>query len=183
MKFVMGPSPRLRGKRGSPAAGSGQARSIPAPAGETSATGRKRPTSWVHPRACGGNEGKVHVQSFDSGPSPRLRGKPRLLDHLPDRPGSIPAPAGETNDGCGRRGLIAVHPRACGGNPYLVASVTGLSGPSPRLRGKLREVEHPPGGRGSIPAPAGETSPGNAGQAGSRVHPRACGGNFSASRL
>ena len=51
-------------------------------------------------------------------------------------------------------------------------------GPSPRLRGKPADPppRQPP--QGSIPAPAGETRSVALVMSGTRVHPRACGGNF-----
>ena len=80
--IALGPSPRLRGKllyaerfslgeRSIPAPASPHLRgkprstgrlgsapgSIPAPAGETTTSRRRAPPAWVHPRACGGNDG------------------------------------------------------------------------------------------------------------------------------
>ena len=50
----------------------------------------------VHPRACGGNEARVLDNRRESGPSPRLRGKPHQKGTAIATVGSIPAPAGET---------------------------------------------------------------------------------------
>ncbi len=91
--------------------------------------------------------------------------------------GSIPAPAGETTHSCCSTRMAAVHPRACGGNQLIVEIVRTLTGPSPRLRGKLSLADTGGPGDGSIPAPAGETSTIWCSGTTTRVHPRACGGN------
>ena len=134
------------------------------------------PEEGVHPRACGGNVHGMNTQMVASGPSPRVRGKPRRHHRGRRCEGSIPARAGETGSCPCISTINTVHPRACGGNlPGTVLSVTG-HGPSPRVRGKhpvsvSRRVQ-----RGSIPARAGETGLALTYGIWSRVHPRACGG-------
>ncbi len=172
-----GPSPRLRGKpdvaTGSPH-GDG---SIPAPAGETYCYDYPKVEPEVHPRACGGNRRRVRMYSISRGPSPRLRGKPTPWRVLRASHRSIPAPAGETRASRCSPSRTAVHPRACGGNVDNHGVDQGFEGPSPRLRGKPAGIVSPNGDRGSIPAPAGETSGTPSPHPPGPVHPRACGGN------
>ena len=52
-------------------------------------------------------------------------------------------------------------------------------GPSPRVRGKPPRAHDPERFPGSIPACAGETSPGEPRRSMERVHPRVCGGNVT----
>ena len=52
--YLEGLSPRLRGNRGAGAAGRILSRSIPAPAGEPTASSRRASANTVYPRACGG---------------------------------------------------------------------------------------------------------------------------------
>ena len=172
-----GPSPRLRGKLIRPPEPVLADGSIPAPAGETT-PGRWRLSSRrVHPRACGGNlTERVSVHRVP-GPSPRLRGK-----HRPRNPGiagkgSIPAPAGETQQPGPPPPRTSVHPRACGGNPPVTARDMMPAGPSPRLRGKPAQWVAIVGAGRSIPAPAGETLPTLCRVESATVHPRACGGD------
>ena len=116
------------------------------------------------------------------GPSPRLRGKRAMDTPGPSRPGSIPAPAGETDRGLDSPTPKKVHPRACGGNAGGSINSGKASGPSPRLRGKhLGQGVHL-GPLRSIPAPAGETEAFTMAVLQDTVHPRACGGNSQLSR-
>ena len=111
------------------------------------------------------------------GPSPRVRGKPRRLDHVVRGPGSIPASAGETLPPSGALGALPVHPRECGGNWVFSLHGERAEGPSPRVRGK--RVRRCPGRvqYGSIPASAGETRTAAHAADSRGVHPRECGGN------
>ena len=172
-----GPSPRLRGKRGRGGPSPRRPRSIPAPAGETGAGPGRRGRRPVHPRACGGNHTPHRNGSSQSGPSPRLRGKPLPEIQRLVAGRSIPAPAGETGPRPVERESSGVHPRACGGNSIGAISDPISKGPSPRLRGKRTGGAAGDSRAGSIPAPAGETAPCWAPAAPWWVHPRACGGN------
>ena len=152
-----GPSPRLRGKLLKGAKTPAAKRSIPAPAGETTARDGDRGAPTVHPRACGGNSVPTGARDSQDGPSPRLRGKPLRVDRGRDRDRSIPAPAGETARTGRPLPARRVHPRACGGNHEYRKTDCLPAGPSPRLRGKPPGGDRDPRGRRSIPAPAGET--------------------------
>ena len=72
-----------------------------------------------------------------------------------------------------------VHPRACGGNRPRNRHRRRHRGPSPRVRGKLVLEDRRADPHRSIPARAGETRPHPADRVHPRVHPRACGGNWS----
>ena len=89
-----GPSPRLRGKHDGGDMIIRYEGSIPAPAGETPAGGRRPGAYTVHPRACGGNGYRIVIGLCATGPSPRLRGKPRQTHYPSSAYRSIPAPAG-----------------------------------------------------------------------------------------
>ena len=127
-----------------------------------------------------------------------MRGK-RVRSHSRLLPGrSIPARAGETAHdqkiqenstvhprACGETPTTSrltshetVHPRACGGNLVGMSGSSGVTGPSPRVRGKhvLRHEAVVP--ERSIPARAGETRTTQTSRLLPQVHPRACGGNY-----
>ena len=172
-----GPSPRVRGKLQQSCHGHLLFRSIPARAGETIARVCSVLEVPVHPRACGGNLIRRRTLIPVTGPSPRVRGKPKLEPGHRRRGRSIPARAGETS-GCRRaRGFPTVHPRACGGNKRATWAALLYEGPSPRVRGKLQQLPAERGIEGSIPARAGETAGARTPGSCCAVHPRACGGN------
>ena len=150
-------TPRVRGKRVRLVPECRALRSIPARAGETGSTGVRRGYRRVHPRACGGNIDGSYSACQNTGPSPRVRGKPAGLLEPRGQLRSIPARAGETRTGRCRSGCPWVHPRACGGNRECQDLPGLLTGPSPRVRGKPGVSRPARALDGSIPARAGET--------------------------
>ena len=180
---IVGPSPRVRGK---PHASTGQYSdqgSIPARAGETCSRLGKATERRVHPRACGGNDILRRGHIAGQGPSPRVRGKHRSPIERVLSTRSIPARAGETQIPLRSQGRWRVHPRACGGNPCMATESAKMMGPSPRVRGKRTYLTLVSGIWRSIPARAGETLLRRMSGNGSRVHPRACGGNNRFSQM
>ena len=173
-----GLSPRVRGKRLSPAYLSAWRRSIPACAGEANPPSSFSSPRRVYPRVCGGSKGELPEVILQHGLSPRVRGKRCALRPSPAGARSIPACAGEAklvNQMCK---IAQVYPRVCGGSEWQPRSPERVRGLSPRVRGK----HYIPRGvsflRRSIPACAGEAwtrahQPGAPG-----VYPRVCGGSF-----
>ena len=112
--------------------------SIPAPAGEPTASGTGGRTAGVYPRTCGGTPRQIAVRSLERGLSPHLRGNPMSYVMAPPITGSIPAPAGEPNCRLTRADRIWVYPRTCGGtSAWLIQPMRAL-GLSPHLRGNPR---------------------------------------------
>ena len=110
-----GLSPRVRGNRRQRRGFYGDARSIPACAGEPARNSCARPHTPVYPRVCGGTDPTPCAATAHQGLSPRVRGNPRLLWHRQSLPRSIPACAGEPfrmQNGSHNR---QVYPRVCGG--------------------------------------------------------------------
>ena len=70
-------------------------RSIPAHAGEPASTSDALPAPGVYPRPRGGTPREHRLQDPPRGLSPPTRGNPPAVDDLVQRPGSIPAHAGE----------------------------------------------------------------------------------------
>ena len=135
----------------------------------------------AHPRACGENFAAATGDLIERGSSPRVRGKPCLVElELRDR-GLIPARAGKTCDvSAGGMGIPA-HPRACGENLLALLLDASSAGSSPRVRGKPRQTHPHPGGPRLIPARAGKTTISPSPRTPSWAHPRACGENPSGS--
>ncbi len=92
----VGSSPRMRGKQFQGVAGEFAGRIIPAHAGQTCAARSTTPNSADHPRACGANQYERFIVAVTVGSSPRMRGKPGLLEPRRQRPRIIPAHAGQT---------------------------------------------------------------------------------------
>ena len=154
--YLRGLSPRLRGNPGEGRRKPALSRSIPAPAGEPSASTSSDRRRWVYPRACGGTPALPGGAFWQHGLSPRLRGNPPGDRLAHSCAWSIPAPAGEPAAGHLPGQQRRVYPRACGG--------TALTG--------NRRLHCP----GSIPAPAGEPIYRRTRRWNTRVYPRACGG-------
>ncbi len=172
-----GLSPPMRGKRSLARALQQPEGSIPAHAGETTASRSRSPTGTVYPRPCGGNRRSGPSGTGTGGLSPPMRGKlVRVHDHPPGRR-SIPAHAGETAPRSPRTITRSVYPRPCGGNCPFAPIVLATHGLSPPMRGKLTLPASSRRYAGSIPAHAGETGAACAICNPSRVYPRPCGGN------
>ena len=171
-----GLSPRVRGNRRNRAPKHHPQGSIPACAGEPAARGAWPAPGGVYPRVCGGTRGAARRGEWGPGLSPRVRGNRGRGGGGAGAGGSIPACAGEprgrTDRGRGRR----VYPRVCGGTAGSTPPRWTPGGLSPRVRGNRAHVVPDDPRRGSIPACAGEPSPGLRASRTGRVYPRVCGG-------
>ena len=94
--WVVGSSPRVRGKPGGGVGRGLGGRLIPACAGKTSTTVTPRTTATAHPRVCGENGMRAVPIGDGSGSSPRVRGKRGTAVPAPSEPRLIPACAGKT---------------------------------------------------------------------------------------
>ena len=172
---IIGSSPRLRGTDHGLHDFLDIERFIPAPAGNSRRPGREHRTVSVHPRACGEQtlrDGNNHV---GIGSSPRLRGTGNTERRDQTGQRFIPAPAGNSLEWRRRRGMITVHPRACGEQTWASTVEAIIPGSSPRLRGTDHSDRTGIRYQRFIPAPAGN-SPQPTDSAGRlTVHPRACG--------
>src|SRR5690606_23744157 len=91
----------------------------------------------VHPRACGGEPAESIPHACLEGPSPRVRGREAPLVCAADAVRSIPARAGERTVTWTDSWRGGVHPRACGGEPSTKRRWSNVTGPSPRVRGRV----------------------------------------------
>ena len=171
-----GLSPRVRGNRRVSISGGAAAGSIPACAGEPSIATARTKAARVYPRVCGGTVIPVGDALVQQGLSPRVRGnRPSAALRWPES-GSIPACAGEPDEGSNPACETRVYPRVCGGTLVATAASPSTCGLSPRVRGNPNRTPDgkPPGG--SIPACAGEPPHSSDGRPTPRVYPRVCGG-------
>ena len=178
-----GSSPRGRGKHTASMSAGSNRRLIPARAGKTTPGRSLSPATRAHPRAGGENTKKPAVGRAGPGSSPRGRGKPgvsrsRLMRVrlIPARAGKtavrrrfrresrlIPARAGKTDIPVEIITRSKAHPRAGGENRSHRCCPLGVSGSSPRGRGKPRRHERHPLRHRLIPARAGKTQSRRAG--------------------
>ena len=132
-------------------------RLIPAWAGKTRPSSRRRTAPTAHPRVGGENDDRECHCEGGGGSSPRGRGKPRGLEDDDTGLRLIPAWAGKTYERKTGQPITAAHPRVGGENRVFRVTVIGLSGSSPRGRGKRSGVSRSRLMRGLIPAWAGKT--------------------------
>ena len=151
-----GLSPRVRGNPFQARYGQAGGGSIPACAGEPGACATIRGLRRVYPRVCGGTFVSVAAGQPGQGLSPRVRGNLARRSTPGRTPRSIPACAGEPRGGRGNLSPQTVYPRVCGGTGDGGYSRPPSGGLSPRVRGNPRRLGSQPGGKGSIPACAGE---------------------------
>ena len=111
-----GTSPRVRGKRRPSPRQNSPSRYIPACAGEAAEIAARFHNVKVHPRVCGGSQGRGDGDRGGEGTSPRVRGKPGRISRGRRVSGYIPACAGEAARCRGGSRSPKVHPRVCGGS-------------------------------------------------------------------
>ena len=110
------------------------------------------------------------------GLSPRMRGNPDWPGLRRSPLGSIPAYAGEPGTRGSPPDARQVYPRVCGGTAPRVPEPHGGQRLSPRMRGNRPPCAGTTRGAASIPAYAGEPSPGAEPPHSYHVYPRVCGG-------
>ncbi len=148
----------------------------PAPAGvlpRRTTAGRSRVR---RPRACGGAPPADYGGQVPRASAPRLRGcssTPQLP--LIYRPVG-PAPAGVLRPGGGGGGVPGGRPRACGGAPGSIVTISPCTGSAPRLRGCSHRIRRRHRRQGVGPAPAGVLRPDEHHHRHPVGRPRACGG-------
>ena len=150
--------------------------SIPARAGEPSASRRATSACRVYPRAGGGAHAAQPVAQPGGGLSPRGRGSQDERSRSVRCRGSIPARAGEPVSWQCERCSGRVYPRAGGGARISKGGRPACAGLSPRGRGSPPPRPAGPPAPRSIPARAGEPLWPSAISEAHGVYPRAGGG-------
>ena len=175
-RTTAGLSPRVRGNPDGSDNNAAIDGSIPARAGEPNLRCRRRWSTRVYPRACGGTEPALSSTLEYAGLSPRVRGNHIEASARELLLRSIPARAGEPYMAFLFLAMNAVYPRACGGTSVMIAPCNPSAGLSPRVRGNQEQRNRRGRSRGSIPARAGEPTMIASRSRTCRVYPRACGG-------
>ena len=178
-----GSSPRMRGAHAAPAIAPPAARIIPAYAGSTRPTRRRRTARGDHPRVCGEHGTSLMLAGAGAGSSPRMRGARSSTATPHPQQGIIPAYAGSTPSArrCGWRAWD--HPRVCGEHSSPLNVCVFETGSSPRMRGALKNTCAEIDKLRIIPAYAGSTSWPRVLRRQAQDHPRVCGEHPSTPRL
>ena len=160
-----GSSPLARGGPVSHGLPHGQDGLIPAGAGRTRHTTRRRGRSWAHPRWRGADKMARPATRQTPGSSPLARGGHRRPHR--DRPlvGLIPAGAGRTMTTTSTSSPRRAHPRWRGADDRGELDAMSFAGSSPLARGGPSSISARRRFCGLIPAGAGRTGrPGTAGR-------------------
>ena len=163
-----GSSPLTRGKQTAADQPPANSRLIPAHAGKTTDLDDLTSVYRAHPRSRGENSEIESMRAQNTGSSPLTRGKLARALHLEANRGLIPAHAGKTRLRLRRPIGSQAHPRSrgenVGGDPQELPDL----GSSPLTRGKPFRGCRCSRARGLIPAHAGKTHAGGAGDEGGR---------------
>ena len=171
-----GRSPRVRGSPAVMRMVMSVSGSIPACAGEPSASNGRTSRSRVDPRVCGGAHAFTSRSVLYRGRSPRVRGSRRRVTRWIATCGSIPACAGEPIRTSAAAAKKRVDPRVCGGAATAQTFDLPQKGRSPRVRGSHLQLRRRRRLAGSIPACAGEPGGRPSRRTRGAVDPRVCGG-------
>ena len=130
---------------------------IPACAGNTRESVKRRASRRDHPRVCGEHPSDGLAVLEAQGSSPRVRGTLAFLSLGEYPTGIIPACAGNTDLARGLRAVDWDHPRVCGEHTLALSCLRRQPGSSPRVRGTRFSNVFPLFCMGIIPACAGNT--------------------------
>ena len=165
----------MRGNRKSRPETAGEARSIPAHAGQPIRKPVLGPDDRVYPRACGATPADKARQAQGRGLSPRMRGNQLACARHHPVVRSIPAHAGQPDS----LNVICppcwVYPRACGATATRIFTTRSATGLSPRMRGNRGRLSSSGLSARSIPAHAGQPRSNPLDRQRRWVYPRACG--------
>ena len=153
-----GRSPLARGRLGQSRLALRSQRTIPAGAEETAACPVLMPHSEDDPRWRGGDTDRLSAQTSPGGRSPLARGRLTGSREGAGLLRTIPAGAGETTGDTLPQPTRGDDPRWRGGDSMACSTSRFTSGRSPLARGRHEWCVDGPGGNGTIPAGAGETT-------------------------
>ena len=173
----IGSPPQVRGKLAAFLNSLPVIRITPAGAGKTLVEHPRLKTNRNHPRRCGENRHQFRHPRRRKGSPPQVRGKPAALNQTALCPGITPAGAGKTITRLSDIIGAEDHPRRCGENTAIAASMPISIGSPPQVRGKrpmnfllLLQMRITPAG-------AGKTYVEEIVDLDSEDHPRRCGEN------
>ena len=147
----------MRGKQQNASLKPHKKRITPADAGKTLWEKPGLRLLWDHPRVCGENTVFMRCTVPTVGSPPRMRGKPHQYAAALGVAGITPAGAGKTRSRERHCNSPRDHPRRCGENTAIAASMPINIGSPPQVRGKLARLKILRASSWITPAGAGET--------------------------
>ncbi len=170
-----GSSPRTRGTDRCSCQPAESGRLIPAHAGNSARSSRRRCWTAAHPRARGEQLARLLFSQASGGSSPRTRGTGAARRPARTNGRLIPAHAGNRSRTGSSRGWAAAHPRARGEQASEQRSIDAGAGSSPRTRGTGGRRPQDVVVRRLIPAHAGNRARSRPSTRPAPAHPRARG--------
>ena len=113
-------------------------------------------TFWDHPRVCGEKVGGISARSCCTGSPPRMRGKAGFAMYLDVSARITPAYAGKRKSCAAQKTSAWDHPRMCGEKASHSATLFGVGGSPPHVRGKVGRTLYLVAGERITPAYAGK---------------------------
>ena len=147
----------------------------PAYAGKRSAASRPAAAARDHPRVCGEKQALLCTWMFLQGSPPRMRGKESHARRKRQAHGITPACAGKRRCKAAFCAWFWDHPRMCGEKASHSATLFGVGGSPPHVRGKVGRTLYLVAGERITPAYAGKSFLQRTAQCRCQDHPRVCG--------
>ena len=147
----------------------------PAYAGKRSAASRPAAAARDHPRVCGEKQALLCTWMFLQGSPPHVRGKAQDLTDRQPVCWITPACAGKRRCKAAFCAWFWDHPRMCGEKASHSATLFGVGGSPPHVRGKVGRTLYLVAGERITPAYAGKSFLQRTAQCRCQDHPRVCG--------
>ena len=170
-----GSPPRMRGKAIAQTSSCRRTGITPAYAGKSFVSFFHCTTFWDHPRVCGEKVGGISARSCCTGSPPRMRGKAGFAMYLDVSARITPAYAGKRKSCAAQKTSAWDHPRMCGEKASHSATLFGVGGSPPHVRGKVGRTLYLVAGERITPAYAGKSFLQRTAQCRCQDHPRVCG--------
>lgn len=165
----------MRGKVFERPGGFVEIRITPAYAGKRSKSMTLRSLRGDHPRVCGEKRSRRHHLVAEQGSPPRMRGKAGFAMYLDVSARITPAYAGKRKSCAAQKTSAWDHPRMCGEKASHSATLFGVGGSPPHVRGKVGRTLYLVAGERITPAYAGKSFLQRTAQCRCQDHPRVCG--------
>lgn len=165
----------MRGKVFERPGGFVEIRITPAYAGKRSKSMTLRSLRGDHPRVCGEKVGGISARSCCMGSPPHVRGKAQDLTDRQPVCWITPACAGKRRCKAAFCAWFWDHPRMCGEKASHSATLFGVGGSPPHVRGKVGRTLYLVAGERITPAYAGKSFLQRTAQCRCQDHPRVCG--------
>ena len=175
LRSLRGDHPRMRGKAIAQTSSCRRTGITPAYAGKSFVSFFHCTTFWDHPRVCGEKKVMRGAKDKRMGSPPHVRGKAQDLTDRQPVCWITPACAGKRRCKAAFCAWFWDHPRMCGEKASHSATLFGVGGSPPHVRGKVGRTLYLVAGERITPAYAGKSFLQRTAQCRCQDHPRMCG--------